>query len=85
MDPAADDGSGVMIPLVLMLSPYWDWGWDANDKCEYCEPAEVGLLAGPKLPDRECALLPPLPDNPPVINRGRDSCGAAWLPMGVAM
>lgn len=49
---------------------------DANDRAEYCEPAEVGPLArpsrGPKLPDLERAVLlslPPLADWPVVRER----------------
>lgn len=65
---------------------------EANDKAEYCELADVGLLAlpssGPKLPDREWAALLSLPpaDCPVWICRGRGacSCGATWLPIGVA-
>ncbi len=61
-EPTADAGSGVPCGC---RRPYCD----ANERAEYCDPAEVGPLTlpskGPKLPDLECAALlslPPLAD-----------------------
>jgi hypothetical protein len=67
--------------------------WLAKERAEYCDPAEVGLLArpsrGPKLPDRLCAALLSLP--PEALWRagaaglpGGCSCGVEVLPIGVA-
>lgn len=66
IDPAADTGSGVPCALDTSMP-----NCEANERAEYCEPADVGLLArpsnGPKLPSLECAALlslPPLADCP---------------------
>ncbi len=87
IDPTADTGSGVPCGRPI---PYWL----DKDSAQYCDPAEVGLLAfpsrGPKLPERLCAALLSLPPDalwPGCATEGRPgacSCGVAVVPMGVA-
>lgn len=67
--------------------------WEAKERAENCDPAEVGLLvlpsSGPKLSDLECAALLSLPPSAEwpgwaPCDLGGCSYGVIWLPIGVA-
>lgn len=66
--------------------------WLAKDRAEYCEPADVGLLArpssGPKLPERLWAALLSLPPDALCKEDWPRPVGCSWgmldVPMGVA-